>query len=264
MSILSALTFDTKRVTKEGLRRLNLLAAVLYFLEAIAVLLISNYDNGARSIGIGFLAKDTISSDTLNHPVLVGAARHLFDINLAYVIAAALLVATVAQVLMATNMRSRYEADLKKAAAPMRWMAYIFSFGIAMLGLSLAVGISDIVALGLLFVLTILAFNCARMIEKRALVANSLQVGSYSLVFVLLAILLYLLATLAYGAGLSGYVYAALVALCLWVASIYRNLGLINLGAVARDYMKLERSYLISSFIFLSLVVWLIYGATLR
>src|SRR5206468_1833157 len=106
MSVLSALSFDTGRITKEGLRRLNLVTGGLLLLQAVSLLIIGNASHGTRAVTLGYTSHDELSSTVNGQASYLPATHHFFDISLLYILATALIVSAAGHILVATRARS--------------------------------------------------------------------------------------------------------------------------------------------------------------
>src|SRR4051812_48850218 len=69
----------------EGLKKWNVTLAVLHALQGVAILLLATPN--AFSVTTSFLTKDSLASEAGGKVVLAPATQHLFDVNLAYLVA---------------------------------------------------------------------------------------------------------------------------------------------------------------------------------
>src|SRR6185437_15851105 len=127
----------------------NKYLAVIFALQGIVILILSA--NRTSPVSTSYLGVDTMQSQAQGQQVLATGTQHLFDVNLAFLIAAFFLVAVVAHVLQAVWLRSMYEADVKRGINKIRWIEYAFGAGIMMLLIGMLVGVQDISTLLLLF-----------------------------------------------------------------------------------------------------------------
>src|SRR4051812_6970816 len=103
-----------QEITFRKLRNYNLLAAALHGLQGLIVLLISDPTRGVQPITSNYLTPDPLASTATGHPVLVAASHHLFDLNLAYIVAAFFFISAIAHLAVATIYRRKYEGDLRR------------------------------------------------------------------------------------------------------------------------------------------------------
>jgi hypothetical protein len=265
MSILNALALDTKRVTNEGLKRLNLAVAALYLLQAVAIILLADSAKGFNAITTSFLTKDFAATDIAGYPVLSSAARHLFDLNLAYVLAAALLAGAAAHILVATRKRKAYEADLRRAVNGARWTEYLLSFGLVFLAVALSAGVADLSLLFLILAsISVFCFSAkAAEAGEGALDKGSRRFGLIAGASALIAVLIHVWSSYIYGTSLSIYAYLALVVLAVYLGTLY-NLGFSGPRTAGKNYMRKERFYILSGLLAKTAIAWALFAAVLR
>jgi ABC-type multidrug transport system fused ATPase/permease subunit len=263
MPILSALTFDTKRVSHEGLRRLNLVLAGLFLVEGLVILFVSNAANTVRAVQTSYLAQDEIASQSTGHTVLLDASRHLFDLNLAYVVAAFLLISTAAHLLAATRRRKNYEAGLKNGTNSLRWQSYALSVSLMGVAVALFVGIGAVALLAAIALAVAARCLAAKISEAVAgSQARSLWSAPAAILTALIPLLpmaIYLWGAYAYGTAANVYQYAAFVLWGIYTFALLRGSLKAKSG---KDYPRLERSYMLLSFVAMSGTAWLIFAGT--
>jgi uncharacterized membrane protein YgcG len=157
----------TENVSFTKLRRYNLVAAALHGLQGIAVLLISDPLRGVQPITANYLTQDKLSSAAAGHPVQVAAAHRLFDLNIAYIVAAFFFISAIAHLMIATLYRRRYEKDLKRGVNRARWLEYSFSISTMMVGIALLTGVYDLASLIMIFALTSVMSLMGLLMEYR-------------------------------------------------------------------------------------------------
>jgi hypothetical protein len=238
----------------------------VYFLEAIAILLLSS--GASRPVTAGYLAKDSLASGATHHTVLVGACQQLFGINLSYVVAAFLLVAALASVLAASGrMRQYYERGLTSASNALGWISWSVIAPLMLLVISLLAGIHDLALLVLLVFLahsaSVLMLRSERLrgISKLAS-RRTLLLASLVALAPWVAIAIYLLASVVFGAGVAG----AMIGI---VVSTFVLLGLMAAASVRyfqgkTSYLRAEATRLALGFIVVSALTWQIYIAFLQ
>src|SRR5581483_2612323 len=141
-------------ITYGSLRKYNFAASFLYLVQAVVVLILNNSQNGAKPITVNYLTNDKLSSGVAGHSVLSQATHQLFDLNLAYAIAAFFFVSALTHLITATWKRKVYESDLNKGTNRARWIDYSFSLSIMMVAIALLAGIYDLASLIMIFALT--------------------------------------------------------------------------------------------------------------
>ena len=131
----------------KGLNRFNLIMGGLHFIQAIAVLLLSDPERGVVPVTLSFLKFDqTISK-------LLPASEQLFTINLAWLVALFFFLSSIAHLFIATVYREKYESDLMKGINKVRWFEYALSASVMMVAISLLSGIYDLSSLIMIFFL---------------------------------------------------------------------------------------------------------------
>lgn len=133
------------RVAKDVYTKLNgwnWIFAVVYIAAAAAIVIYGK--TITRSITTGYVTVDPLVSDS---NVLLPAVRVLFNINIAYLVAAVLGLAALKHVLVASVLRKRYESDLRSNTNRSRWLGHGIGDGLAVAGVALISGLSDIATL---------------------------------------------------------------------------------------------------------------------
>ena len=117
-------------------KKLNLVLGVIYFFQAVAVLIWAK----ATTVPVfsGHAAYDELSGG------LAPAVRHLFDIRLSYLIVLMLLVSTAFHLLQATFRRKTHEAALKKKNSRGRWLHFGIASTLMVWSLAILSGINEL------------------------------------------------------------------------------------------------------------------------
>lgn len=152
-----------------GLRPLNIGLAIVFFVQAILILVLSR--NISAPVNTHYLTSDTLASQAAGHTVWAEASHHLFDVRLAYLLALILFIATIFHLLAATMLRPWYEADLKKANR-LRWIEYGVNGGLILLAVAFMNGIVDISTLFVLFMLIIGLGLLTLLVEQLGRIAS--------------------------------------------------------------------------------------------
>ena len=239
-----------------GLQKWNFVLAGVLAAQAIALLVFGT--SKSYPVFAGFLARDPLQSAARGETVLTYAIHHLFDINLAYLLAGLLFGAAVVYLLAATAQRPKYEAELELGVSRRRWLTFAFVGSLGWLVAAVLVGVQDIALLlsgtGLMVVAALGAYGCERQTTGKLAVWLGLIAASIAWVVPGP----YVAAGLLYGAALSPYAYglfgvsvlaAAGVASCLWLCKSHK-------GKWAR-YLFCEQSYLLITVLWLSALTWL-------
>ena len=257
-------------ITYGNLRILNLVVAILYLIQGILILVLSDPIKGLQSITTNFLAEDQLASSASGHQVLVSASHHLLDLNIAYVVAAFLFVGALAHFIVASLKRKTYEKDLKKGINRTRWIEYSLSVGIMMISIALLSGILDFASLLMVFALTVIMSLLGMAMELRNQGASKVDWTNYSIgvaagLVPWIVTTIYVASATLYGNGLPSFMYWIYGSLFLLLSSFVINLYLQykKLGHWS-NYLYCERTYIILSFIASTALAWQIFMGTLK
>jgi hypothetical protein len=257
-------------ITYAKLRTYNFLVAALLALQGVLVLVMSHPAKALQSITANFLAKDKLATSAEGHSVMVAASHHLFDLNLAYVVATFFFISAVVHFIVATWKRKTYESDLKGGVNRARWIEYSLSASMMMIAVAMLSGVLDIASLIMVFALTAamsllgLAMELRNRDVKKVDWTNySIGVGAGFIPWLVIAI--YLWCAHVYGNGVPGFVYWICGSLFLLFASFAINLYLQykRLGNWS-TYLYGERAYIILSFVANTALAWQVFAGTLR
>ncbi len=258
------------KITFKNLRKYNLIAAATHALQGILVLVISDPSHGSQPITTNFLALDKVASTSSGHPVLASASRHLFDINLAYIVAAFFFMSAAAHMIVATRYRKHYEADLKKGINRARWIEYSVSASTMMVGIALLSGIFDFSSLVMIFILVAIMSLSGLVMELRNQNSDKVDwanyyVGCLSGVAPWVVLAIYTWSAHTYGSGVPGFVYAIYISLFILFSSFAVNMYLQykKIGHWS-NYLYGERVYIILSLIAKTALAWQVFAGTLR
>jgi hypothetical protein len=257
-------------ITYGKLRKYNFIVAALLLIQAIVVLVLSSSQKGTQPITTNFLAKDQLASQASGNSVLATASHHLFDLNIAYVIAAFFVISALAHLAIATWRRKAYESDLKKGINRARWIEYAFSASTMMIAIALLTGIYDIASLLMVFVLTAIMSLLGLTMELRNQDAKKVDwanywVGILAGIVPWVVMLIYIWSAHVYGSGVPGFVYWVYASLLILFTSFAINMYLQykRLGHWS-TYLYGERAYIILSFIAKTALAWQVFAGTLR
>jgi len=264
----------TKKKTKnskisfDSLFKWNAGLAIIYALQGAIILIIST--SRAFPITTSFLTLNPIESQSSRNPVLSAATRHLFDINIVYLMAVFLFISAIAYGLIATVYRNKYEAGLKKGINHFRWIEYGFSASIMLVSIGLISGISDLSTLILIFALTLIMGLLGLATEVYKLTKNtnwlSYAIGCIAGLVPWIIFAVYLIGTNVYGSGhVPAFVYWIYFSLLILFVSFALNSYLqYTKKAKWSSYLYGERVYMILSLIAKTALAWQIFGGILR
>ncbi len=257
-------------ITFGRLRTYNFIAAALFLIQAVVVLFLSNSQNGTVQISSSFLARDPLASSAAGHNVLVSAVHHLFNLNLAYLVAAFFIISALAHLIIATWKRKAYEADLKRGVNRSRWIEYSLTASLMVVAVAILSGIFDFAALVMIFALTAVMSLLGMVMELRNQKARAVDWANYAVgttagAVPWLVIAYYIWNSHVYGNGVPGFVYWIFGSLLLLFASFAINMYLQykRLGHWS-TYLYGERAYILLSFIAKTALAWQIFAGTLR
>jgi hypothetical protein len=260
----------TDGISYTTLRNYNLLAAGLYLIQAAAVLFLSDPIKATQPVTTNFLAEDKLATSASGHQVLVAASHHLFDLNIAFLVAAFFIVSAVAHLIIATWKRKVYETDLKKGVNRARWIEYSVSASIMMVSIALLSGILDAASLIMIFSLTTIMSLLGMVMELRNQGAKKIDWANYwigvaagAIPWIVIAI--YVWNSYVYGNGVPGFVYWICGSLFVLSTTFAVNMYLQykRLGHWS-TYLYGERAYIILSFIAKTALAWQVFAGTLK
>jgi hypothetical protein len=256
-------------ITMTALYRWNKWLAVLHGVQAIVVFLLAS--TRIFPVQTSYLTPDPIASELQGNAVVSMASRHLFDINLAYLVVAFFAIASIAHLLIATAYRSRYEVDLKQGVNKMRWIEYAFSASTMMVAIAVLSGIADLSTLLMIFALGVIMHLAGLAMEIYSKGKAELALPAYIIGFIAgivpwIVFGIYIWATTVYGGGsIPGFVYgiyATMLVLCFgFAANMYLQYKKVGKW---KDYLYGERVYMILSLVAKTALAWQIFAGALR
>lgn len=257
-------------ITYSSLRKYNFVTAILFAIQGILVLVLSSSQKGAQPVTTNYLTYDKVASSIEGHSVAAAATHHLFDINMAYIIACFFFISALAHLIVAAFKHKNYEADLASNINRARWIEYALSASTMMVAIALLVGIYDFISLVLIFAFTAFTGLLGMLMELRNQHVRRVDWSNYSLgvaagIIPWAAISFYFFAAHLYGNGISAYVYWiywTMLALFIgFVLNMYFQFK--KLGHWA-DYLFGERAYIILSLLAKTVLAWQIFAGALR
>jgi len=259
---------STDNVTQGGLFQWNKYLAILHAAQGVIILILS----ATRTFPVttSYLGVDTLQTQAQGHAVLAAGSQHLFDINLAFLVAAFFFMSAIAHGLMATYLRPMYERDLKKGINKIRWIEYAFSAGTMMVGIGLLVGVQDISALLMLFALTAVMNLSGLAMELWNQDARNVQWLSYIIgciagILPWVVVAIYLISGGIYGSAAPAFVYWIFGSMFILFGSFAVNM-LLQYRKVGKwaNYLYGERVYMILSLVAKTVLAWQIFAGSLR
>jgi uncharacterized membrane protein len=242
--------------------------AALHVVQGLAILLLSA--THLLPVTTNYLTTDSIQSAVAGHSVLASATRHLFDVNLAYVVAAFFFVSAIARLAAATVCRERYEADLKKGVHKLRWLDFALSTSIMLVAMGFLGGITDLSALIMIFSLGLVAGVAPLAMEaysQNLRAPNWLSCSVSCVVGIVpwIVFAVYAWGAHAYGGHLPGYVYGVYISLFVLFAGFAANMWLqFKKQGRWADNVYGERMYMILSLVAQTALAWQIFAGVLR
>lgn len=221
-----------------------------------------------------YLNVDALASEANGHQVLAIANRHLMDLHVVWVLATALIVFTVVNLLSAGMFRARDNKVAAEGANQLRWIGLGLSGGLAVMTIALLSGFTQLSNLLLLFVSMVV--GCAAAMGADKLVANNGGVKTrFTHLLCGIAVVGVLMPWVVFGLGMIGawlwhghlpaYLYSiyacqALLTLALILATRFR---LKRQGKWA-DPLYTEGGFLVLTFVSLTLLTWQVFAGALR
>lgn len=247
----------------------NWAMAALHAIQGAAVLILSRSDS-LFPVNTSYITQDSLAS-TSDMPVLVEAQRSLFDINLAYIVAAFFFLSSLAHLYIATIGRKRYESQLNSGMNKARWYEYSLSASVMMVAIAMLSGVSDLSTLLLIFGATAVMNLCGLVMEVHNQTTKSTNwvsyvVGTISGLLPWAVIGIYFWGANQYGSGgIPSFVYWIYLSIFVFFSSFAVNMWLQYRGKGRwQDYLYGEKVYMVLSLVAKSALAWQIFAGTLR
>jgi hypothetical protein len=242
----------------QKLFRLNIGAAILHFVQAIAVLVLAN--------DFALPVTSFFWNDAPNNRLDVARLDRMFDVSIAWAAAVFLFLSALFHLIVATVGRKTYENELSKEQNRFRWVEYSISSTVMILTISIIFGIGDIAGL-----LGIAGANIAMILFGWLMeVANKpgkevwwtpFWFGCIVGIIPWIGLLIYLLGP---GDDMPKFVYGIFISIFIFfnLFGLNQYLQYKKVGKWS-SYLYGERTYLILSLTAKSALAWQIYGNTL-
>lgn len=260
---------QTKTTQLSNLHRWNGWLAVFHAFQGTLVLLLSA--TKTFPIQTNYLTPDIVSSEISGSGILSTVDRFLFDVNLAYLVAAFFFMSAAAHALVAFVARKRYEADLAKGINKVRWIEYSLSASTMMVAIGLITGIADISTLLMVFVLTMVMNLTGLAMEvynqgKNRPNWTAFVIGCIAGITPWAVMAIYALGATIYGEGsVPGFVYWIYGSMFILFAGFAVNMYL-QYAKVGKwqDYLYGERMYMVLSLVAKTVLAWQVFAGALR
>jgi hypothetical protein len=242
--------------------------AALHLLQGVAILVLST--GKTFPVTTNFLGIDALATQAQGHPVLAGATRHLFEVQLSWLIAAFFFLSAIAHFLMSTYLRELYEKNLAKKLNAIRWFEYAFSASIMLVAIGLLSGVSDFSSLLMIFALCAVMNLLGLVMEvhnQNARQVNWLSyiVGCIASIVPWIVLMFYLIGSQIWGGGVPGFVYGIYASLFVLFGSFAVNMFLqYRKRGKWADYVYGEYVYMILSLVAKTALAWQIFAGSLR
>lgn len=240
----------------------NIWLAVLHGVQGLALLVLAA--THTIPVTVSYLAKDPIASQIADHPVWGSAVKHLFDVNLALLVAVFFFIAALAHLAAATVWRHTFEADVARGSNKLRWIEYALSGSVMLVVVGLISGVYDVASLLMLFAFGIIASLLMLSAETRSKSSALYWLAAATGLVPWLVVVLYL--CVAHTSGqVPGYVYVADVTTFIFFAglAVVAYLQHKRQGSWA-NHTYSERVFMIVSLIAKAALAWQVFAGALR
>lgn len=262
-------TKTSKKISFQSLYKWNVGLAALHLLQGIIIIILSKAST--LPVTTHFLTTDTLATQSAGHPVLAVAVRHLFDVNLAYLVATFFFMSAIAHLVVATIYRKRYEANLKTGINRVRWIEYSISASTMMVAIGFLSGIYDLSSIIMIFALIFVMNMMGLVMEVHNQTTKktswlSYVIGCVAGILPWIAFTIYVKGAYMYGSGnIPAFVYWIYASMFVLFASFAVNMFLQYRGKGKwADYLYGERVYMILSLVAKTALAWQIFAGTLR
>ncbi|HSX35552.1 MAG TPA: heliorhodopsin HeR [Patescibacteria group bacterium] len=267
--------FATKKPSlsvADKLKRLSGWFALGYLVQAVAVVTVGTH--AAAPVTASYLAVDTLASDAAGHQVVAGAAHHLVDVRLSWVLAAYLVVLAAVQVVFTVAKPAWRENMLTRGFNELRTLALALGGGLMVLAIALLGGVTDVTLLALLTAST--AGGALVLLATEDIVANNegkkTRLSRYTCTLAVIGMVLPWLAfagtvagSLMFNGHIPGYlwgIYASMLVLFSGIATAMHK-RLFRRGKWA-DSAYAERMLMALLFVAATALTWQVYAGVLH
>jgi hypothetical protein len=250
------------KITYVNLRKLNLIAGTLHFVQGVAVLLIS------KSFSVPITGTYLKLDKTTQH--LNPAVKTLFSVQSSWLIVGFFFLSAFFHLVIATAYNKHYNRDLKLGINKARWIEYSLSASIMMVAIGLLVGIYDASSLLMIFVLISIMNLMGLVMEVHNQTTQktnwlSYFIGCWAGLVPWLVVTGYLALGAHMGSKAPTFVYWIFVSIFIFFSCFAANMVLQykKIGPW-KNYLYGERVYIILSLVAKSLLAWQVFAGTLR
>lgn len=251
-----------KKISLTQLRILNIIAAVLHLFQGCLVLLLSK-DFTVPATG-SYLSFDRVAQK------LLPTSKVLFDIPLAWLVAAFFFLSALAHIFIVTVYSKKYADDLKKGINKARWYEYSVSASVMMVAISLLVGIYDLATLVAIFGLVSIMNLLGLVMEVHNQTTKktgwlSYNIGCWAGIIPWLIVAYTMWLGADNGSKAPDFVYWIFVSIFIFFSCFAINM-ILQYKKIGpwKDYLYGERTYIILSLVAKSLLAWQVFAGTLR
>lgn len=242
----------------QGLQKLNVVATVLHFVQAILVLVLAN--------DFALPVTSFFWNDAPNNRLDIARLDRMFDVSVAWAAALFLLLSALFHGIVSTVGRRKYESEISLEQNRFRWVEYSISSTLMIIAICLVFGIGDIA--GLIGIaganIAMILFGWVMEVVNRpgqAVWWTPFWFGCLVGILPWIGLLIYLfgpgddMPSFVYGIFISIFIFFNLFGLNQYLQ--YRKVGRWS------DYVYGEKMYLWLSLIAKSALAWQLYGNTL-
>lgn len=251
-----------KRISFRSLRKLNLIAAGLHFVQGVAVLLLSK--DFTLPVTGSYLEFNQSSQS------LQPASTTLFELSLPWLVAIFFFLSAGFHLAIATVYNKRYNRNLKLGINKARWIEYSLSASVMMVAISMLAGMYDLGSLVMIFALIAIMNLLGLVMEVHNQTTQktnwlSYWVGCLAGIVPWLVVALYMWLGAQEGSRAPTFVYWIFVSIFIFFSCFAVNM-LLQYKKIGpwRNYLYGERAYIILSLVAKSLLAWQVFAGTLR
>lgn len=256
-----------KKITIEGLRKLNIIAFFFFAAQLAVMALIASF-KVKYDITVNYLTFN-VATRTLST-----ASKAVFSLPLVWPILAFLAMSMTAHFIISTIWYRGYKRDLQKGMNRARWIEYSFSASTMIIAIGLLSGIYDLPSLIMLFALVMVMNLCGMIMEIHNQTTEKTKwisyfVGCIAGIVPWIVIAIYFLSSAqnatAAGAKIPSFVYWIYVTIFIFFNCFAINMWLQykKIGPW-KNYLYGERVYIILSFVAKTALAWQVFAGTLR
>ncbi len=256
------------KVTYKSLNKWNKVMAALHAVQGVLVLALAR--DVTFPVTTNYLTLDPLASSA-GQPALVDASQAIFDVNLAYLVAAFFFMSAIAHLIVATKYRKTYEKNLRNGINKVRWYEYAISASTMMVAIAMLSGVYDLSSLVMIFALTAMMNAMGLMMEIHNQTTKktdwtSFIIGSKAGIVPWIVIAIYFWGANVYGSGqVPTFVYWIYGSLFVFFNCFAINMYLQykKVGKWA-DYLYGEKVYMVLSLVAKSALAWQVFFGALR